>query len=117
MGKTILTSEDENKLVELLRIHYFRSIIVFGKTYLELKAIARSELEELLEQRDAGKITVYLFSNWYSDAHWPLWGRISKSKIAFSRATMFVESHWSVLKRLYLLPYNRPRVVLVVYVI
>lgn len=46
----------------------------------------------------------------------PLGSSVSQ-EVAISRTTMFVQSHWSVLKRLYLLPCNKPRVDLLIYVI
>lgn len=48
---------------------------------------------------------------------WKIWGRRRFTKVSLSRKTMKVEAHWSVLKRLYLLPFNRPRVDLLLYVI
>lgn len=59
----------------------------------------------------------YLFKNWYDDKIWYLWGRTHTSKISFYRTTMKMESHWSNIKRLYLLPYNRPCVDLLIHII
>lgn len=44
-------------------------------------------------------------------------GRRLDSKIAFCRTTMKVESHWSLINRIYLLPSNRPRFDLLFHII
>lgn len=59
----------------------------------------------------------YLLSHWYDDESWKIWGRRHRAKISFSRTTMTVESDWSLIKRLYLLTFNWPRVDLLVHVI
>lgn len=112
-----LTMTDETKLMSLMHTHYSRSTVLFDRTDNELRALALAELHKFFEGKEESVFIEYMLKNWYDESHWRLWGRRSGRKVALSRTTMFVESHWSVLNCLYLLPYNRPRVDLVVYII
>ena len=46
-----------------------------------------------------------------------LWGRKVQDFLPIAKTTMMVEAHWSQLKRVYLLPHNRPRCDFLVYIL
>lgn len=47
--------------------------------------------------------------NWYQTKGWKLWGHRHKRKILLTKSTKMLESHRSLLSRLLVLLYNRPR--------
>lgn len=103
-----------------MHIHYSRSSVFYGSSEHDLRDTALAELNTFFNCRSANEDRViyrYLLQNWYNMDNWIIWGPWHSSKIALSRTTMKFDAHWSLLKRLYLLPYNRPRVDLLVYVI
>lgn len=61
-------------------------------------------------------VRVYLKDNWYHNETWKLWGSRHKRRNLLTITTMMVESHWPLLICLYLLPCNRPRLDLVLYI-
>lgn len=116
--KSSLNETQESILNKLIDMHYFRSTMITGKSSEELLEMAKDELKQFFSHNPQDtEMKDYLLKNWYDSETWKLWGRRNCSKISLSRTTMKVESHWSVLKRLYLLPYNRPRLDLLVHII
>ena len=60
----------------------------------------------------------YLWTEWYSGQRWKLWARSScADMISILKTTMFVESHWKVIKRDFLYKFFHPRLDLVVYIL
>lgn len=116
-GMSTLTAQHENLLLKMIDSHFFRSSACTSQTQDELASIARAELDAFFSESSEKELYRYLRENWYDHMNWRLWGRRHNSKIAISRTTMKVEAHWSILKRLYLLPYNRPRLDLLVHII
>lgn len=112
-----LEAMEESELLNLIAIHYFRSTVCLSGTDLELHKLALEEISVFFSGRNESEIHRYLLHNWYDDMNWKLWGRRDSTKVAITRTTMKVESHWSVLKRLFLLQFNRPRVDLLVHII
>lgn len=113
-----LNEQSENALFNLIDTHYFRSTVAFNSSDSDLKTIALRELNEFFFCHPGEReFQTYLQRNWYDNQSWKLWGRRHESKISFSRTTMKVESHWSMIKRLYLLPYNRPGLDLLIHVL
>lgn len=72
-------------------------------------ADARLDIARLWEGSDDFGMISYLLCNLYSDDVFMFWGRRHNQVIQIARTTMMVEAHWSRLKRVYLLPYNRPK--------
>src|ERR1044072_186923 len=62
-------------------------------------------------------IWAYLWENWYSWSQFILWARCSSFDIKIHKTTMFIESHWRILKRDYLYKFSRPRLDLLCYII
>lgn len=116
-GESNLAVPDQNRVLEMIDLHYFRSSVFMSQTQEELYSVACGELISLFSTTTEYEILRYLRHNWYDEDSWSLWGRRNTKKVAISRTTMKVESHWSVLKRLYLLPFNRPRVDLLIHII
>lgn len=115
---TKIDDSQDSSLFKMIDTHYFRSTVAFDSTNEDLRSIALQELKEFFDGLgETEQMNHYLLVNWYADGIWNLWGRRHPSKISFSRTTMKVEAHWSLMKRLYLLPYNRPRLDLLVHVI
>lgn len=117
-NKSTIKDEDEKKIFALIDAHYFRSPVTSKLSSAELRVVAISELDSFFRALQTETFFYsYLMNNWYDTITWKLWGRRHEHMIPFSRTTMKVESHWSMLKRQFLLPYNRPRVDLLVHVI
>lgn len=106
----------ENQLFQLIDTHFSRSSMFSNTTFEELYNRLVRELEVFFSAPKS-ILHRYLFNNWYSSSTWKCWGRKHISKISLSRITSMVEGHWLVFKRLYLLPYNRPQIDFLLYVI
>lgn len=76
---------------------------------MKFKAFFLEKLEE--------EILKYLMSTWCNDQNWVLWGRRDNCKVSMRITTMKFETNWLVIKLLFLLPLNHPRVDILVYVI
>lgn len=109
-GRCEISQRDENSLLKLVHIHYSRCCVLYGRSDDELREHAFAELSQFFNDHQNGDIYRYLLQNWYDLEYWIIWGRRHTSKLALSRTTKKVEAHWLVLKRLCLLPYNRPQV-------
>lgn len=81
-----------------------------GKPASLLTAESQAEVQQLLCEDRHEPLRTYLLVNWYNDESMMKWGRRNgQTGIPFARTTMFVESHWSTLKRTFLKFHNRPR--------
>ena len=60
---------------------------------------------------------MYLEENCYCPSWYYTWGRRKENEVIFTRTTMMIESHWSVIKSQYLRHNNRPMVDFVLYVL
>lgn len=94
----------------------------YSGSSLELKSKAVNELNIFFDSlrfsgKDESVPKKYLQDNWYDEYYWELWGRRHLTKVSLSRTTMKVEAHWSILKRLYLFSFNRPRVDLLIHIL
>lgn len=116
--KSALSEEKEKELLELVTLHFNRHPF-FDKNFSIVfsEERAKEELDTFLSGIHETAVKQYLLKNWYDDNMFYCWGRRRASLIPLSKTTMMCEAHWSVLKRLYLLPYNRPRADLVLHVI
>lgn len=116
--KSVLSKEKEQALMDLITLHFNRHPF-FDKHFSMLfaKEKAKDELHTFFSSGTESTLKDYLLRNWYDDNIFFCWGRRNASLIPLSKTTMMCESHWSLLKRLYLLPYNRPRVDLLLYVL
>lgn len=113
-----LSEEDEVHILKLIGKHYFEDTVTTGKSCEEVYESALSDLQIFFNCRPSEReLYSYFQTNWYTKSWWVLWGRRHSSKIALSRTTMKVESHWLVLKKHFLMAFNRPRVDLLVHVI
>jgi hypothetical protein len=84
----------------------------------EIHQQSAEELYRYCHQYDLRDAWAYLVLKWYCKAPWALWARsCDQSTIPMASTTMMVESHWSRLKRVYLLHTPRPRLDQAVYVI
>jgi len=108
----------ENAILSVIDRHYhMHPFFMPSLKFDTMQKIAIEELFGLLKLPAEKSILDYLYEHWYSGKTFFLWGRRTEGEIALSKTTMKVEAHWSMLKRLYLLPYNRPRVDLLLYVL
>ena len=62
-------------------------------------------------------VWAYLWENWYFWSHFIHWARCTSPNIIIHKTTMFIESHWKILKRDYLYKFTRPRLDLLCYII
>lgn len=68
-----------------------------------------NEMYDLTKENGLDALWMYLWVYWYSPHEWQLWAVSSNSRrIPYGRTTMFVESHWRILKQDYLRNNARP---------
>lgn len=116
-GQTSLSSDAQGRLISLMVTHCFRSTLFLGHTGSELYERAKLELDDFFEGLGEDEISQYLNGSWYDAVNWGLWGQRHLDKVYISGRTRLAEAHWSMLKRLYLLPYKWPRFDLILYVL
>lgn len=107
----------QHRLLSLFDKHYFTPVSIMQRSAEQLRKLALLDLEQLFSSVAGKEMLRCLHENWYCSKWWLLWGRRHNSLISLSRTTMIVESHWSILKRLYLIPYNRSSVDFLMYII
>ena len=79
---------------------------------------AVQEIYNFCQQNSLPWLWIYLWNEWYNAERWFLWFRARcNDKLSIFKTNMFVESHWSVLKRDFLYKFFRPCLDLVVFVI
>lgn len=86
----------------------------------QIKQNALAEVKDTYDTPSHKPLFLYLMENWYAGngTCFESWGRRDVgSGIPFARTTMYVEGHWSLLKRNFLLYYNRPRIDFLLYII
>lgn len=107
--------KNEFDLFNLIYSHYFGSTVPLHVSDSDLKSLALRELTEYFFNHAGERgFETYLQHNWCDNETCVFCGRHHDSKIAFSRTTMEVESHWSMIKSLYLLPNNHPSLYLLI---
>lgn len=107
----VLYRAEEILLLDKISRHYNEHpSLCRGKSASVITGESQAEIEHLLSERRHEPLRTYLLSNWYNNQSMINWGRRNGTKgIPFARTTMFVESHWSILKRTFLKFHNRPR--------
>jgi len=114
----VLQIADEGDLMQLISKHYNRHpSVCLNYDVRNARSDAVSELDAWFSSRVAGPIKEYLLENWYCENMFRMWGRMHPTKIPIAKTTVMVESHWSQLKQLYILPYNRPRWDFLIYIL
>ena len=89
----------------------------------ETLSIHQLEIEELAEiksfpdQEGDNNLRQYMIENWYFRDSFVLWGRMHETAIPLTNTTMYVEAHWSMIKKGVLKNYNRPGVDIVLFLI
>jgi hypothetical protein len=83
----------------------------------EIRLKAVKEMYSHCRTRGLTEVWAYLWTQWYSPKHWPLWARSTSNHLSRLRTTMTVENHWKQLKRTYLHFMHRPRLDHAVYVL
>ena len=117
--KTLNMSDSREKIFfELIDINYHRHPLL-GETLTipELEQGAILEIQSFLDQAGDNELLQYMICNWYCHDSFVLGGRMNDTSIALTKTTMYVEAHWSMIKRGILQNYNRPGVDIVVFVI
>ena len=113
------TQEQRNRILDLLTEH-FNSHPFFSSTPETIQSLHLKNLQEMsayCARHKISNIYSYLLSSWYTWDRYVLWGRRHPTAISFTRTTMTIEAHWSLVKRHYLLHHNRPRVDFVLYIL
>lgn len=114
---TAYTDNLSNKIMSIIDDHYFQTSIISKKSQSQIYETAKADICDLLKDPKVSDLLFYMNKCWYDENNWRLWGRRNETFISFSRTTMKVEAHWSLIKRLFLLPYNRPRLDLLFYIL
>lgn len=115
----IFTSAEEKDLLSVLSRHFNVHPFFSGHSMHQLFSSAFAEIKMRYDNEKYKPLFEYLLKNWYGeDGHlFKQWGRRCHGYVAFARTTMFVEGHWSSLKRNYLIYHNRPRLDFLLYII
>ena len=93
-------------------------LVVRSMTAAQIKSKALHDLKSHFFSPRLKPLLDYLLKNWYGDEKIEMWGRRSVHHgIAFARTTMYVEAHWYILKRHYLIFHNRARIDFIVHLI
>lgn len=102
---------EEKELMALVSRHFNQHpFICPGKTLSSIHSAAVKDIENLFSETRSAAFLAYLKKRWYDHEQFEYWGRRDiVNGIPFARTTMFVEGHWYVLKRNFLLFHNRPR--------
>ncbi|KAJ9106406.1 hypothetical protein QFC21_001552 [Naganishia friedmannii] len=83
----------------------------------EIYSWAVREMHEYCFNNDLVFAWAYLWNQWYQPKQWKLWARSASPLIPRIRTTMMVESLWRVIKRKYLIDFQRPRLDLAIHLI
>lgn len=76
------------------------------------------EIYRFCYERSLPDTWAYLYKRWYCPERWAQWSRSSLPlHIPAGKTTMFIESHWKVLKRCHLYRFNRARLDLLVFIL
>lgn len=113
------SKEDEKKLMFIISRHFNIHPFFCGQSIDQIYAWACVEIKSKYDTAEHGPLYSYLMDNWYGyDGRLSLsWERRNPSHIPFVRTTMFVEGHWSTLKKNYLILHNRPRIDFLLYIL
>lgn len=114
-----LSSEEEKILSSVLSRHFNLHPFFCGYSLDKLFSMALQEITGLYNSERHEALYLYLLSCWYGadGEFFKQWGRHTEQYVSFARTTMFVEGHWSALKRNYLIYHNRPRLDFLLYII
>lgn len=84
----------------------------------QLRMLSGREMYGFCVRHDLPDVWAYMYNSWYSSEWWGRWARSARpDNIPMAKTTMMIEAHWRVLKREFLLPFPRPRLDLLVWVI
>ena len=113
------TKHQRTLLLDLVTKHYNDHPFFFTQpeTIESLHVKNLQEIHEFCKDQKLPSIYSYLHANWYTWDRYVLWGRRNSTQIAFTKTTMTIEAHWSVVKRQYLVHNNRPRIDFVLYIL
>lgn len=100
---------NETMLFKIVDLHFFQNSVIFGKNSQHLRSDAFQEILQFFNINEENELLQYSLVSWYSEDSWKLWGRRHVSKVSLCRTTVRVEAHRFVIKRLYLLAFNLPR--------
>lgn len=85
---------------------------------MEIHKECAQEIYDLCVRHNLPDTWAYLYKQWYCPNRWVQWSRASfPSTLPAGKTTMFIESHWRVLKKCHLYKFNRARLDLLTYII
>lgn len=100
----------KSSLMSVTDKHVFTSSYCTALDVELLRPHAVSEAETLLQGENQDGILRYMLRSGHGPTSWIIWGRSHAQFSAFFRTTKWVDLSWTVLKRIYLSHFNRPRV-------
>ena len=118
-GVESITQDQKARILDVITEH-FNSHPFFSSSSQTIESLYSKNLKEIsdyCEGESLPKLFSYLLSNWYTWNRYLLWGRRNPAEIPFTRTTMTIESHWSLVKRQYLIHNNRPRIDFVLFIL
>ena len=99
----------EKELIDRIDYHFkLHPLISDYETVEQIRVFCVSDISGLYGGNQFQSLFTYLMNNWYEPEKFVTWGRRS-TVIPFTRTTMMVEGHWSLLKHHYLVLHNRPQ--------
>ena len=108
----IPSKKEANEILEFVKIHFFRHLLIFGdctKTYLEIRQESLKEMIKYCLTRNLADSLCYLYNEWYNLKNSQIWMRsFNESYVCRYRTSMFAESHFRILKRDYFSMFGRP---------
>lgn len=96
--------------------HYFQDLVTNSVTSEQLYSRTVAELGAYLGPLGTNTPLSYLVSQWYFFEDWKTWDRKEIEEVSLPRTTTKSEVHWSILKVLYLQPFNIQRMDLLIHV-
>lgn len=94
------------------------SIVMYSwESYFDFIEAVRQDIYSFFSVMYEAFLCRCMYISWHNDSKLVLWGRIRPEKIALTPTNMKLDALCSLLKFLYLLPYNRPRLDLLVWVL
>jgi hypothetical protein len=123
LSKILCLKDHRDAIIQRMEQHFHRHMLIptADKEFItdpkEIWVRCVKDMFQFCYNNKLEMVWAYLWENWYSWPHFILWARCSSPDIIVYKTTMFIESHWRVLKRDHLYKFARPKLDLLCYVI
>ena len=116
---SLITKGQRTEVIRMITAHFNSHPYLFGETETISSLYVKNWQEASAFCKINGLHTLekYLWENWYRWERYVIWGRRNNFAVPLTRTNMKIEAHWSLIKRVYLVHNNRPRVDFIIYVL